>query len=249
MLDELQLFRNSTSGSCFRISEHIGLKPPSLGEICDFGEHRYFSIIAKLCANSSQYKVFLWDNGVDWTKLTDYDLFCLMYKHLLPGDTSIILNNLNLPDLITMQNLETGEIILGIRDEKGGFTYVIDRAIYTQLSDYIRKIHGIKNKGDIPYDEHTKKYMIERERKRIARRKTKSIKENQKSILKPIISSLVNLPGFKYDYSTIWDLPVSALTESINTYQKFFKNIQYFQAVYAGFEPRDIEFEEQHIFL
>lgn len=143
--------------------------------------------------------------------------------------TEPLLGDLDLSKLIPGKNSETDEIVL-CADVEGEPKVIIDRGLYVQLTDYIRKIHGFEKNVDKPADEYTKKYLIERERKRLARQK----RTPHKSMLKPLISSMVNQPGFKYDYQTVWDLPITVFNDSVSRIQKFLHYAQTMSGVFAG---------------
>jgi hypothetical protein len=229
MVDELKLFRQSSMGMAYEINENIKIRHPTLGEICDFGEQEYYGMATGLTCNPSAYKVALFDMGLDYTALSDFEFFIMMSQNLTQEMTVLLLGELDLSKLIPGKNNETDEVVL-CAEVDGEPKVIIDRALYVQLSDYIRKIHGFEKKVDKPADEYTKKYLIDRERKRLARQK----RTPYKSLLKPLISSMVNQPGFKYNYQTVWDLPIPVFNDSVNRIQKFLHYAQTMTGAYAG---------------
>jgi len=229
MADELKLFRQSSLGLAYVINESIQVYHPTLGEICDFGEQEYYGMATGLTCNPSAYKVALYDMGLDYTTLGDFDFFIMMSQSLTQEMTAPLLGDLDLSKLVPGKNSETDEIVL-CAEVGGEPKVIIDRALYVQLTDYLRKMHGFEKNVDKPADEYTKKYLIDRERKRLARQK----KIPYKSMLKPLISSMVNQPGFKYDYQTVWDLPITVFNDSVNRIQKFLHYAQTMAGAYAG---------------
>ena len=229
MIDELKLFRQSSLGMEYALNENIKVRHPTLGEICDFGEADYYSMATALTCTPSAYKVALHDMGLDYTTLTDFDFFIMMSQSLSQDQTALLLGGLDLSKLTPAKNNETGETVLcDVSDDEA--RVVIDRAIYVHLADYLRKMHGFEKKVEKPADEFTKKYLIDRERKRIARQK----KTPFKSMLKPLVSSMVNQSGFKYDYTTVWDLPIVIFNDSVARIQKFLHYAQTMAGAYAG---------------
>ena len=229
MIDELQLFRQSSLGIDYAINENISIHHPTLKEIAEFGEQKYYSMATALTCNPSAYKVALHDMGIDFDTLADFDFFIMMCASLPKEATRLLLGELDLSALKPGHNNQTDEIVL-CAEVNGQPEVVIDRALYFQLSDYLRKIHGFEKKVDKPADQHTKLYLIERERKRIARHKN----DKPKSMLKPLISAMVNQTGFKYDYVTVWDLPISVFNDSVTRIQKFLHYTQTMTGAYAG---------------
>ena len=229
MNDELKLLRSSAQGVDYVINENIKVRHPTLGEICDFGEQEYYAMVTGLTCNPSAYKVALFDMGIDYTTLSDFDFFAMMSQSLPQEFTAPLLGDFDLTKLVLGKNNETDEIAL-CANVDGEPHVVIDRAIYTQLVEYLRKMHGFERKVEMPADEYTKQYLIDRERKRIARQR----KTPFKSMLKPLISSMVNQPGFKYDYATVWDLPISVFNDAVLRVQKFLHYAQTMSGAYAG---------------
>lgn len=240
MRDELKLFMLSSRGVDYRLNENISIRHPTLGEICEFGEMAYYSMASCLCGYPSLYKSSLHDIGIDYTQVTDYEFFCMVSQGMEAETTSILLGGLDLSKLKLGKNDETDEIVLC--DSVDGMPRtLIDRAIYMDLVGYLRDMHGFEKKEEIPADEYTKNYLIERERKRLARHRKKPVR----SILKPLISAMVNQPGFKYDYTTVWDLPIHVFNESVSRTQKFHHYSNLMTGVYTGnVNPKEVKKED-----
>ena len=64
--DELRLYR----GEDFTVSKHIRIHQVTLGEICDYNEQDYFSLVYNFTATPQSLKVQLWDAGIDYTTIT-----------------------------------------------------------------------------------------------------------------------------------------------------------------------------------
>lgn len=70
--DELSIYR----GRDIRINSKIIVTQPTLDQIENFGEKKYFSTVNTLTAVGADLKWQLWDFcGIDYTKIDDYDLF------------------------------------------------------------------------------------------------------------------------------------------------------------------------------
>ena len=71
-VDELDIYR----GGDIEITPKIIVTQPTLGQIADFGEKRYFNAVYTLTAVGADLKWQLWDlEQIDYTKIEDYDLF------------------------------------------------------------------------------------------------------------------------------------------------------------------------------
>lgn len=106
-LDTIKMFM----GDPYVLNEHITIRQPTLREIIDYGERDYLSMVSLLTAYPSDMKSVLWDMGVDYTKVTDFEVFVAFYRFLTPDKTSILFGDLNLSALTPDTNA-VGEMCL-----------------------------------------------------------------------------------------------------------------------------------------
>lgn len=69
--DELNLY----AGDDISITDKIIVTQPTLRQVKEFGEKRYFSAVHTLTAVGADLKWQLWDMGIDYTEIDDFDLF------------------------------------------------------------------------------------------------------------------------------------------------------------------------------
>lgn len=225
MDDFLKIFR----GGSYTINPKLIIRHPTLGEICDYGEQKYFGLVRAVCSTPSDRKVEIWESmHVFWDTVDEYNLFLSMFRALKNVDASILFGDLDFQTLKLAQagiDLKSPEVTLINKDR-----VVVDRAIHKLLTDYIRKIHRLKKNTDVGYDTYTKKVMIEDEKEEMQRQRQKPFD----SLLVPLISALTNCPEFKYRWDDIWQLPIGVFMDSIERIQKH-KNYGFImQGIYAG---------------
>ena len=76
----------------------LSIRIPTVGEILE-NEQNYYNIISSLTASPYQYMVQLNDVfHIDYTTITDYDLFKMLFSAYLQSDLSIIFGDLNISD-------------------------------------------------------------------------------------------------------------------------------------------------------
>lgn len=204
-MNDLSIYRGKTD---YRINDKIVIHQPTLGEIEEYGEEKYFSMVYSLCAVGADLKYELSLLGVDYTKITDFQIFCeLIAPRYSQEDTKIIFGNLNLSNFKLYVKNDNNEVILG--DEI--YDVFIDKAIYTAMISYIRKIHYIKRNDEVPYNESTKAILIEEAKEKYEMNKNKPYK----SQLQNYISAMVNSEGFKYNWETVWNLKIYPFMDSV----------------------------------
>ena len=253
--DELKIYR----GSDIQITPKIIVTQPSLDQIERFGEKRYFNAVHTLTAVGADMKWQLWDfDKTDYTKIEDYDLFIkfifplvsskkkvyneLMnnpekyeeqiknfseedFEEMLINPLELILKDIDLADF-NLYKMEDERIIL--YDAERDIT--IDRAVYSQVVDVVRRIHGLKRNNQMPANEATKMDLIEDAKDEAMR----ASKMPYKSVLQPLISSLTVKSGLCGD-DKIWNMKIAAFFDNIKRVSKIQDAELLLQGAYSGF--------------
>ncbi len=222
MIDQLKLFR----GEGYKINDKILIRQPTLEEIVDFGEQRYFRLVRTICSTPADRKVEIWDKlHVFWEKIDEYDLFISLFQTLQKSEVSILFGDM---DFTTFKlGTQTGlpDLVLKNKDQ-----VVIDRAIHKLMTDYLRQIHKLKKNVDTGFNDATRKIMIEDDRDEMALQMQKPFQ----SLLLPLISSLTNCPEFKYRWDDVWTLPIGVFMDSVERVQKHKSYNFVMQGIYSG---------------
>ena len=235
MIDQLKLFR----GEGYKINDKILIRQPTLEEIVDFGEQRYFGLVRTICSTPADRKVEIWDKlHVFWEKIDEYDLFISLFQTLQKSEVSILFGDM---DFTTFKlGTQTGlpDLVLKNKDQ-----VVIDRAIHKLMTDYLRQIHKLKKNVDTGFNDATRKIMIEDDRDEMALQMQKPFQ----SLLLPLISSLTNCPEFKYRWDDVWTLPIGVFMDSVERVQKHKSYNFVMQGIYSGWvDMKKLDKKELH---
>ena len=187
-VDELSLY----FGDPYKINDYITITLPKIGELVKYGERQYFSMIQTLTAIPSEMKSQLWDMNLDWTQLTDFQLFMMLAPTLPQDKTSIVFGDLDLQAMRPFENRQNDTIVLA--NPKTGV--VIDELAYGKIHSYLCSAHNLTKKVEKAANEFTKKFMIEEDRQKIEYSK----KQPYKSTLKNLISAVKCRQGYTLDY-------------------------------------------------
>lgn len=188
----------------------LSIRIPTVGEILD-DEQNYYNIISSLTASPYQYMVQLNDVfHIDYTTITDYDLFKMLFSAYLQSDLSIVFGDLNISDF----KIKTDNQKDILMSPSSGIE--INEKVYNDLANIIRKINLLEKVNYKPGNESAKKYLLEKER----RRQKRNAKKPYEPYLEKIVIALVNTSEFPYDYDSCMDL-------SIYRFNQSFKQIQH----------------------
>ena len=219
-VDPLQLYM----GYDYKINDKIHILQPTMRDITNMGEQDYFSMVYTLCANPTDMKLGLWEAGIDWNEIDDFELFTLLAGGLKQEQTALLLGDIDLSRMKLYRNPENGEIFLG--DPETGVK--IDKLIYQRIITYIRKMHNIKPVVKHAKNKFTKEAMIEYDKQQ---RILNASKEYQ-SFFVPVVSSLQCRMGWTKDY--ILDMGIVEYFEIVARTQIINNADHILSGIYAG---------------
>ena len=236
--DELQIYR----GSDIPVTESITVKIPTLEDIATFGEKEYFSAVHTYTSVGADLKYQLWDIGIDYTEIEDYDLFINLISQIMSakpqnenGDKDKQVERKN-PVSLFLKDIDFAEFETYKYNEKDIVLYnkdkdiVFGRTAYLKSVELIRLIHGLKRNDELPGNERTKMDMIQDARDEAMAAKSKPYK----SALKPLISTLQVKCGQCGD-DKVWNMPVSMFFENIRRIGKIQDAECLLNGAYSGF--------------
>lgn len=221
-VDELSLFIRKD----YQVTDKIAIHHPTVQEIAEFGEQRYYSSVFMLTCIPSDMKHQLEDLGMNYMKVPDYELFLFMTRGLKQSDTSLLLGNLDLSKMEPVKDENTNEIVLVDLET----STKIDRFVYLKMVMFLRKMHGIVPKVEKAANELTRKMLIRMSREDAERAKAKP----WSSQLKPIISGLMRSPSCGLSLDDILNLPIYVAVDTIMGIQVFTVTNALLMGSYSG---------------
>ena len=207
------------------ITPNLLIRIPTVGEILEDEQH-YYNLISSLTATPFQYMVQLDDIGLDFTELTDYELFMMLFPNFAQEDFSILFGDLDLSDILPRTNPKNGAPILC--SEKNNI--IIDEFVYSQIAENIRKINNLKKENRRPGNDEAKKFRINLERKRQKR----NARKLYEPYLEKLVVALVNRPEFKYNYKQVDNLTIYQFNQSFEQIKTSINFDNTMIGVYAG---------------
>lgn len=239
--DELKMY----FGDDYWVTDKICIHQPKLGDIVEFGDTKFYTMVNTLCANTTTFRLQLWKIGIDWNKISDYQMFCTFVRTLTPKDTYLLFDDLNFSwfKLLHDEKKDCDLLVyipLDDHDEPLPFKYedaiVIDELIYIRIVKYLRKMFNINPKVEFAKNKATKEAMIweEEENLKIQQQKNKDI-DVEKSFLLPLISSMVNHPGFKYKTNELREIGIVQFMDSVKRLQTYETVTALMKGMYSGF--------------
>lgn len=194
----------------YKLTDKLSIQIPTVGQVLD-NEDAYYSLVTALTAMPIDFMVQLDDIGIDFTTLSAYDLFLLLFPSLQKDDASLIFGDLDLSKFEFAKDERTNSLCL--LDKENDIK--IDRGVHAEIAAVLRKINHLEKNRRKPGNGEAKKYMIERARikQKRAMQKRKGFRVSQ---LEELIVALVNAKEFKYNFETVRDLTIFQFNSSLH---------------------------------
>ena len=255
-IDELKIYR----GSDIKITDKIIVTQPTIDQIIEFGEKKYFQAVHTLTGVGADFKWQLLDYfQTDYTTVDDFEVFKIIvwrslsskkyiHKELIENQEKYAeqLKNISNEDLAEMLVNPLSLILKDIdfadfeeyESNKNHETILydkehditIDRFVYSKIVDAVRKIHMLKRNNQLPANEITKMFLIDEAREEAML----ASKKEYKSVLKPLISALAVKTG-QLGSDSIWNTKVNMFFDSIKRVNKIQDAELLLQGAYSGF--------------
>lgn len=186
--DELSLY----FGEPYVVNKYITITIPTIGELVRYGERQYYSMLQTITAIPSEMKSQLWDMGLDWTQITDFQLFMMLAPTLSKEKTCILFGEFDFQAMRPYENCQNDTVVLRNPDTGA----VIDELAYGKISSYLCSAHNLTKKIEKAANEFTKKFMIDEDRQRLKYQQS----QEYKSFLRPLVSAVKCRMGYTLDY-------------------------------------------------
>lgn len=201
------------SGEPVTVCEGVTLYQPTLREIKEYGESKFFSIFWTFCSSPWDMPSMLDDMGINFMEISEWELFRSIAVGLRKETTKLIFGELDFSKMKPMERNKDGNTDVVLYDADSGL--VLGEDEYKVFIAYVREMIGFEHSGKKAGNEYTRKALIIDDRKQ----RKRNAKKPYKSVLFDGIISLVNTEECTYDYHTIFDMTLYQFTKSFTQVQ------------------------------
>lgn len=203
---------------------------PTLGDIISLGEKRFYATLNVFTSNTTQYRVILWDAGIDWNEITDYDLFLMLYKSIDMESSRLLFGDLNWNDFQITQKQVGEEIKICLFNPETNIE--VDENVYNHIHQYLQHMFTTFPENEFTDDKVLKDWWIQKDKRKIAR---EANNPSPSSTIQPIVSACVNHPGFKYKLKELKEVGVCEFYDSVKRLQIYENSIATLRGMMSGF--------------
>ena len=230
--DKLKMF----FGEDFTING-IRIVQPTIGDILELGEKNFYNALSPFTNNSTSIRLMLWTAGIDWCKVGDLEVFNILMTILKQSEDDYKSTlKLIFPDIDVTQfqieplkNTKTGEFKHCLYHPF--LNMILSEEQFSEISGYIREMLNVHPKVEKAKGKIAKKWMIDEDRQNLLAKQAK----DEDSDLLPLVSSLINHPGFKYNLKQLKEVGIVQFYDSIQRLQIYEGTRALLQGSYSGF--------------
>lgn len=219
----------------------VTIYQPTIQEIINKGEQNVYRTVSIFTGNSTTHRVSLWEAGIDWNKISDFEVFSLFLHTLTPDFSSVLFGNtldFSKFKMVKKKDAEGNQTLVLYNQEQD---IEIDEITYKTIALYIRHMFNIFPKVEKAKGKATKEAIIEEDKMN-----AKQIEnDGSTSTLLPLISACCNHPGFKYKPNELREIGIYQFMDSVQRIQIYESTNALTHGMYSGMiSVKDIDSKE-----
>jgi hypothetical protein len=196
------------SGYDFKLNDKITIRQPTVGDIVEnLGEFNYYRLIHQLTTIPSDHISELWDQGIDFQTVSNLVFLFMMTRNMDIKDSSFLFG-----DNVDFRKFELCNSDSGIVLYDNENNIVITESDCEKISKVLCMWNGRKKEPVMAAGPMALRALIELDKQE----KEEASKKKPTSSMVPMISSLVNHEGFKYNLEETLSLKIFFFMDCIS---------------------------------
>jgi len=210
----------------------VTVKSPTIGDIIQIGEGRFYGTLSILVGNTTQYRLMLWNSGIDWCAISDFQMFTMMYKELDAEVVNLLFDNVDFSKFeVYSRPQEDGTEEIFLYDEESDTE--ITEVVYQYFHQYLQTVFNMKPEEEITKDRHLKEWWIRKDNVELSQKAKK--KDTSSFSFVPLISTYINHPATKHSLQELRDVGVAEFFDSLKRIQLYEHATAVLKGMYSGF--------------
>lgn len=217
----------------------VTVKSPTLGDIIQIGESKFYSNLSILVGNPTQFRLMLWEAGIDWNTISDFEMFILMYKQLESDVVDLLFDNIDFNSFeVYERQKEDGDVERYLYNELTDTE--ITELVYQYFHQYLQNVFNMKPEREVTPDKMLKEAWIHKDQVELKQKQKKGISSSFSFV--PLISAYINHPGTKHSLQELRQIGVAEFFDSLKRIQLYENATAILKGMYSGFvNSKDID--------
>lgn len=217
----------------FKVAENkITIHQPVIQDFITYGEDNIYSLISPFVSNRTSLRLQLWNNGLDWNKVSDQWLFCSLLNQLNPKYSNIMFDDIdfNTFKCVEIRPDEKSEIVLYSKKHD----IIIDDKTRILMSKFIQHMFNqFPPEEEFTSSKQLKRDLINRDKQALIQQKNE-LKKSKGSKLLLYLSFCLNHPGFKYKKNELRDVGIFEFMDSVSRLNIYESTKALYSGMYSG---------------
>lgn len=207
----------------------IQINQPTIGDVVRFGEKPFYSTLSIFVTNTTTYRLTLWEMGLDWNEVSDFELFIMLKNGINADASALMFGDLDWSKFELSQKTIGEEKKIILYDAENGIE--INEEVYFHISQYLRAVFNMTPEEKITTDKILRQWYITKDQRQKAIDEEKG---EEPTSIQSIISACVNHPGFKYNLEELKNVGVCQFYDSVKRIQVYENTTALLGGMYSG---------------
>lgn len=238
-------------GDPYPVSDKITLYQPTINDVIQ-DEEGFWNGVYSLIATSTMHRLQLWEMGIDWNKISNYEMFCTCVSQMSSSASKMFFKDqldFSKFQLLKIYGVDPDELKLPdgqdkpTRSDKRNLKFHNFQKMYTfydsdddieinadtyhLISSIVSEMTHIYPKDEYAFGKTSKEFIIQGDTNlRIRQEEKLKNSKTASSTMRQMISMCVNHPGFKYNIEQTRNLTISQFMDSA-------KRLQIYESTHA----------------
>lgn len=211
------------------VDGQITVRVPTLGEIINIGEDRFYGTLNVFTTNTTQNRLMLSKANppIDWNELSDFDLFTSLYVSADDEVVDCLFDGLDLKGFGVYLKDQNEKILYNKKTKTE-----INEAVYQHIAQYLRLVFRLHVEEKITRDPILKQMYLQKDEFALQHASKKKTEESNS--IQPLISACVNHPGFKYKLNELEQVNICEFYDSVSRLQVYENTTALLRGSYLG---------------
>lgn len=220
-------------GDDYAVNDKIIIHQPSIQDFIDAeNESDIYSVIIPFTANTTAYRLQLWDMGVDWNKISNMELFALLLRTVNFKYSKLIFGNIDFSTFNLYEKQVDNEVVLTLYSSE--LDIEINEETMIKMCKYIQYMfNSFPPEEEFTSSKTLKQDLINKDRQKLIQRSKEKGSSSEQSLLS-MISFYLNHPGCKYKKNELREVGYFEFMYNIQRLQIYESTRALFGGMYSG---------------
>lgn len=219
-------------GDDYVVNDEITIHQPSIQDYITYGEENIQAVIYPFICNTTKCRLQLWEQGIDWNKISNQELFNLLIKRMNLEYSKLIFGNIDFQKFEIFDQIKNGEKTKVLYSKEQDI--IIDEPTRIKMCKYIQYMfHVFPPEEEFTSSKTLKRDLINRDKQNLlAMKRDNSLKPPS---LLSMISFYLNHPGSKYKKNELRNVGIVEFYDSVQRLQIYESTHAVLNGSYSGF--------------